>query len=359
MLSKSQMWGLITGCLICLPAFCEGAARSKAIPADPLELATGQIRPVRNLAARTALLSLLGRARDRYNLRNAGLAYDIKVGFTVDSGGQTNFDGAWQMEDVFDPRQGLRWTANTGAYSITRISSNGAIWEDATAKDIPLRLEEVRAALFDPMPAAGSVGRQALRKATAVLDGVKLTCVLSSTGGSGGATAGRRWNEREDCIDPTSGLLRTHSQVPGRYYLYDYSRQVQIGGRVLAGNVTVTEGGKAVSQISIDSLTEVSSADSSLFEPTGAMKAKGQVGALGGAQWRALSIGQGTVSDVVCVFGVVNTEGQLVEAHSITPVDPNSAKVIAAARERFSLAPPPGATSQQHFVFVIATVLSD
>jgi hypothetical protein len=304
---------------------------------------------------------MLGRARDHYGLRAAGSAYDLKVSFNVDSGGQTDFDGAWQMEDVFDPKLGLRWTANDGgAYSITRISLNGVIWEQATANDIPLRLEEARAALFDPIPSAGNVGRQALRATKAVLNGAQLDCILSSDTATGGAGSGRRWGESEDCIDPASGLLRVHSQVPRRYYLYDYSRPVQLGGRVLPSKVTVTEGGKTVSTISVDSLSEMPSADPALFVPTDGMKARGQVTPLGGAQKRAVNIGQGsTVSDVVCVFGVVTAAGQMAEAHSLQPSDPNSDKAIAAARENFSLAPPPGGHPQQHFVFVIARILSN
>ncbi|HVW10547.1 MAG TPA: hypothetical protein VHC90_18290 [Bryobacteraceae bacterium] len=362
-LSKSRVWGVIAGTLICLPALCESAPATKAIPADPLEMATGQVRPVRNLAGRTAVLTMLGRARDRYGLRGAGSAYDLKVTFNVDSGGQTDFDGAWQMEDVFDPKLGLRWTAkNAGAYSITRISSHGAIWEDATANDIPLRLEEARAALLDPIAPAGSVAREALRTTRGTLNGVQLDCILYAGGTDGAdskAGAGRRWQESEDCIDPTSGLLRVHSQVPGRYYLYDYSRQVQLGGRLLPGKVTVTEGGKTVSEISVESLTQIPSAEPALFAPTDAMKAKGQVTPLGGAQKRVLTIGQGAVSDVVCVFGAVTTAGQLTEAHSLEPSDPNSEKAVTAAKEKFSFAPLPGAHEQQHFIFVITRFLSD
>ncbi|HVY91573.1 MAG TPA: hypothetical protein VHA14_02445, partial [Bryobacteraceae bacterium] len=297
---------------------------------------------------------------DHYGVRAAGSAYDLKVSFNVDSGGQTNLDGAWQMEDVFDPKLGLRWTATgPGGYSITRISSNGVIWEDATAKDVPLRLEEARAALFDPIPSAQNVGRQALRATKAVLNGTKVDCILFSDTATGGAGA-RRWGESEDCVDPATGLLRMHSQVPGRYYLYDYSRPVQLAGRVLPSRVTVTEAGKMVSTISVDSLSETPSADPALFVPTDAMKARGQVAPLGGAQKRAVNIGQGsTVTDVVFVFGVVTTAGQLAEAHSLQPSDPNSDKAIAAARDNFSLAPLPGARPQQHFVFVVARILSN
>jgi len=46
------------------------------------------------------------------------------------------------------------------------------------------------------------------------------------------ASPGRRWDEIEECIDPQSGLLQVHSQVPGRYYDYDYTDAPKLGDRV-------------------------------------------------------------------------------------------------------------------------------
>ena len=67
-----------------------------------------------------------------------------------------------------------------------------------------------------------------------------------------------------------------HSQVPGRYFAYDYSDAPQLGGHVLPRKVTVTEAGKTVTEISVDSLTELPAADPSLFVPTEEMKARGR-----------------------------------------------------------------------------------
>jgi hypothetical protein len=56
----------------------------------------------------------------------------------------------------------------------------------------------------------------------------------------------------------------------------------------------------------------------------------------------------------VCVFGLVNSAGQLVEAHSLQPSDPNSTAALKDARAiDFSAMTPAGAPLQQHFVFVI------
>src|ERR1022692_1870015 len=209
----AMLWSIAAGGLS-LAAFGQNASKTAPIPSDPLEMVTGQIRAVEARANREALVRLLDRARDGYALRSAGRGYDLKVSFTVDSGGQTKFDGDWKMEDVFDPKQGLRWTAESSAsYAITRISSNGMLYGEETASYIPLRLQEARAALFDPIPASGNAARSAIRTSNAVFNGTQLTCILlSGSAKAPNATDGRHWEETEECIDPQSGLLRLHSQ---------------------------------------------------------------------------------------------------------------------------------------------------
>src|ERR1700722_13138271 len=105
-MSRLMLWG-------CLPltALGQNAPRIAPVPRDPLELATGQIQAADTPASRETALQLLARARSSFALRSAGQAYDLKVSFTVDSLGITNYDGAWEMEDLFAPKQGHRWTA--------------------------------------------------------------------------------------------------------------------------------------------------------------------------------------------------------------------------------------------------------
>ena len=331
-----------------------------SIPSDPLEMVTGTARTLKTPAARAPVLHLLAKARNSYGLRAAERAYDLKVRFQVNSGGQTKYDGAWQMEDVFDPREGFRWTA-TGpdSYSITRISSQGMLYGEGTGDYIPLRLHEARAALFDPLPSAQNVARDSIRTATGMYQGTQLTCVLLSRPAKGAnAALGRRWDETEECIDPKSGLLRLHSQVPGRYYAYDYSDAPTLAGRTLPRKVTVTEGGKAVTEISVDSLNELPDADASLFVPTEEMKANGRPIGMGGAQkvWGAadgMPLPTGAAARTVCVFGVVTPSGELAEAHSLQPGDPDSQAAVAAAQKMtYSGVAPLGANPQQHFVFI-------
>jgi hypothetical protein len=268
------------------------------------------------------------------------------------------------MEDVFDPKQGLRWTAQASdSYSITRISANGMLYGEDTANYIPLRLQEARAALFDPLPSAERAARASIRTSTATFNGAPLTCILLSGSKNSANAPGRRWDETEDCIDPQSGLLQTHSQVPGRYYAYVYSDTPPLDGHVLPRQVTVTEAGKTVTAISVDSLTELPAADPNLFTPTEEMKARGRAIAMAGAEtiWRDFGRGpsaSGATVHIVCVFGVETPSGQLVEAHSLQPSDPNSQAAVEAAKHMSFSRPTHGVQPQQHFVFVIEKFVS-
>src|SRR5580704_17283700 len=89
-ISRLMLWG-------CLPlmALGQNAPRIAPVPRDPLELATGQIEAAVTPASRQTALELLARARNGLALRSAGQSYDLKVSFTADSLGETNYDGAW------------------------------------------------------------------------------------------------------------------------------------------------------------------------------------------------------------------------------------------------------------------------
>ncbi|HTA46583.1 MAG TPA: hypothetical protein VK789_29265 [Bryobacteraceae bacterium] len=333
-------------------------AQRAPIPGDPLELATGQIHAIEAHPDRTATFQLLSRARDNYGLRNADRAYDLKVTFTVDSGGQTEHDGIWEMEDIFDPGQGLHWTATSSdGYQITGVTASGKYYGASTGSYIPLRLQEARAALFDPIPSAANVARAPVRTSLATFNGTPLTCILlAGSKNTPAASPARRWDETEECVDPKSGMLMVHSQAPGRYYAYDYTNAPQLGGYLLPRKVTVTEAGRIVSEISVDSLTQPPAVDPSLFVPTDAMKAMGPPVAMGGAEKIFRSSGSAAATRTVCIFGVVTPSGQIVEAHSLQPSDPNSQSALADAKQlTFPHVTMPGSRPRQHFIFVFET----
>jgi hypothetical protein len=344
-----------------LAMFAQTAPRIAGVPGDPLELATGQIQIAITSDSRDAALQLLTRARNSYQLRNSRQAWDLKVRFTVNSAGATNYDGDWQMEDVFAPGQGVHWTATSSAgYTITGIFADKANYAESSSSTIPLRLQEARAMLFNPLPSVAYAGSGSIRTASATFRGSAVTCVLLARSRSVSNPAlGRRWDEAEECIDPQSGLLQVHSEAPGRYAAYEYGNAVQLGSRRLPQTVTITEGGKVVSKISVASLQGVGSVDPALFLPTEGMKAGGQATAMTSATKISRIQAQGPLTAgmtlrPVCVFGMVNSTGQLVEAHSLQPDDPNSdAAVKDASAIDFSPTTPAGAQPQQHFVFVI------
>lgn len=358
MISKGCLWLVLAGGLPSMvlaqgAALAQGTAQAAVIPGDPLELAAVPVA-AQSPAGRTTALELLGRARRSYALRGGGSAYDLKISFTVNSGGQTQYDGDWKMEDMFDPSLGSRWTATgPGGFAITRIrTKDGTLYGEETASYVPLRLQEARATLFDPLPSEESLNRGSIRRLTASFNGTQLTCFLTGPP-KGNASGPRRWNEGEECIDPQAGLLVTHSQVPGRYFAYDYTNARRFDGRVLPGKVIVTEGGKTVTTISVDSLTALDNPDPGLFTPSDEMKAKGRPTALAGARKLMRTETGGAAAGIVCVFGVITADGQLMEAHSLQPSDPNSRAAVEAAVQSTFAQPPLGAEPQQHFVFIV------
>jgi hypothetical protein len=340
--------------VLCLAAWCGSIPAVAQEPLGTPRAAGTSIRAVAAPQERDAVLQLIDHARHTYDLRSGGQSYDLKVRFTVNSGGVTRYDGEWQMEDIFDPQEGLRWSATLpGAYSITRVSSQGRLYSEETDGYVPLRLHEVRAALFDPLPASQGLKRTAIRTAAVTFKGKQLTCLLFSNAAN--AKPVRAWTETEECIDPESGLLRLHSQAPGRYYTYDYSNALQLGSHLLPSAVTIYDGGAVVTQISVESLTEAAAIDPALFTPTVAMEANGRPVKLGPAQklFRVSSVKPGSPVGTVAVFGLVTASGELVEAHSLQPSDPNSQAALDAARNMSFSSAQNGAGPQQYFVLIV------
>jgi hypothetical protein len=353
---------LIALAALSLAALCQTIPRTAPIPNDPLEMITGPVQVVDTWDDRQAALLLLARARGNESLKSAGRGYDLKVSFTVNSGGQTEYDGDWEMEEIFSPQYGTRWTAKGPAgYTTTQISAdnrNYAEGAEGTAGTIPLRLHEARSALFGALPTNGQ--GDLIRTATAKYNGVPVTCcLLAGSEHMPTAAPGRRWDENEECIDPQTRLLQMHSQVPGMYSGYDYTDAPKLGDRVLPRNMILTEGGKTVVRVHVESLTEMTSADSNLFVPTAAMKAGRQSVGTTGAQKtfvipQSSPIPADAIIQPVCVFGVIAPSGQLVEAHSVQPGDPNSKAALEFAKSMtFPAANPTAARPLQRFVFII------
>ncbi|HKD07068.1 MAG TPA: hypothetical protein VKB79_14285 [Bryobacteraceae bacterium] len=352
---------LLVAMVLPVALFAQAASRIRPVPIDSMEPVTGSVERVNAPVDRKTALDGLSRARQSFSLRTAGLAYDIKVSFQVDSKGQTNYDGVWTMEETFAPNYGIHWTARAASgYAVTRISSKNGVYQEGNAGVIPLRLQEVRGILFDPVQSSAYANRGTIRKSASSFHGMTVTCVLLSRSSSPPPLAtGRDWEETEECFDPQTGLLQMHSEVPGRYVLYDYANAPRLGDRVLPRRATVIEGGRTVSSISVDSAELIPAPDPNLFTPTDTMKANGPAIAIGTATKMTRVAGNRPVTpatnlEPVCVFGVLSPAGRLVEAHSLQPRDPNSqAAVDDALQINFAPEIPAGSAPSQHFVFVV------
>ena len=367
-LRKGILWLIMAGVPTTAPGqqAHQNAPKIALVPLDPLEMVTGQVQVAVTPASREATVQLMARARDSYQLRNVNQPWDLKVRFTVDSRGETNYDGTWVMEDMFSPGQGVHWTAlSSSGYAITGIFAINGLFADGTASAIPLRLQEARAMLFNPIPSVEYARKGSIRTFASSFNGSPVACVLlAQSHNIANPALGRGWEESEDCIDPVSGLLQVHSEAPGRYAIYDYSDASRLGTHILPRTVTVTEAGRIVSTISVESLQGSAAPDADLFVPTEGMNAAGKATAMTSIVRIPRILGPspfkpGMTVRPVCVFGLVTPTGQLVEAHSLQPFDPNSeAAVKDATAIDFAPSMPAGAPPQQHFAFVIEEFVS-
>ena len=157
--------------------------------------------------------------------------------------------------------------------------------------------------------------------ATANWQGTEVACMLiSGAGNDATPTPGRRWEETEYCIDPKTGLLRTLSEAPGIYTVYDYSGALQFHGRTLARQISTVEGGATVLQIHIESIEDAHS-DPGQFVPTHKMISKGpgavMVGPFRFPETVNVPTGySGTVQPVI-IHAILDEKGKVVDAEAV------------------------------------------
>ncbi len=110
---------------------------------------------------------------------------------------------------------------------------------------VPLRLAQVRAAIFFNVPAVGP--QLSMRTASGYFNGVKLNCVLTTFGFRAQVlTGGRGWEESEYCVDPSTGLMTIYSAVPGLYVHYDYTNAIKFHTKIIPSSFTISEAGQVV-----------------------------------------------------------------------------------------------------------------
>jgi hypothetical protein len=282
------------------------------VPADPLELVTGDAQPVEDAEQRAAATHLLTKAHALSNVR--AYAYDLKTTF-VSSGAS---EGTWNLEDTSPSHETYRWTAQGPSYSTVNLRTNQLVYSNQPSGAIPLRVAQARMAIFYVYPEIGP--RASLRTASASLNGVEVSCVLfSRQSRPKSAPGGRRWDESEFCADPKTGLLMTYSPAPGMYVAYDYTSAVHFHNKVIPGKFTITQGGQTIIEAHTESVTDAGKLDPAMFEPTGLEKIGS--GPLMSAPWRirTRSItgtpGSNATLQEVVLDGMLTPDGQLGELH--------------------------------------------
>jgi hypothetical protein len=329
------------------------------IPADPFELVNGGIVVPATPDQRLAAQQVIVRARDQYKL-HAGGPFDLKL--TFNATGQSLYEGPGTLEELFLGMNGSRWTAQLGSYSQTRIvGAMGLVYDDKPPGAIPMRLQQLREAVFSPIYANPQT---AFIRATVVsLGNEELTCVLLTHGNAEPpAIQRRRWDETEWCVNTQSGLLRIASESPGAYTVYDYTDSIRFHDLTLPRNITVSEAGAKVLDIRIESVSDPVSLDRKQLTPTAGMTT-GPVfhdsvhlfaGVPDGSRQRP------TIIRPVIVHAVFGPGGNAMETEIAESSDPslNVAALNFAKGFKYSIPPPPGAVQEQSQVFLTVRFFS-
>jgi len=321
------------------------------VPEDPLEMVTDNAQPVANADQRAAAIQLLDRARTLFNVR--GQAYDLKTTMTTP-------EGAWSLEDISPGRGLYRWTAQGPSYNVVNLYAGGMLYSTQPSGGLPLRLAQVRSAIFHAYPWVGT--RASIRTATGSLNGAQVNCVLITHSPPAKSSAGPRlWEEAEYCADAQSGRLVTWSLAPGVYVAYDYSSPVQFHNASLPGRFAITQGGQVVADVRVASVTDPGNADAAQFNPSGLTSAG--VGPLMSSPWMVRTMAARgvnsptTAMQVVVVHGMLTPERKLTETEIVATSDAslNQAALDEAAKwQSWQLEDEgqPGATPQAHEVFM-------
>jgi hypothetical protein len=235
------------------------------IPADPRELAGANVQTPATPDERAAVLALLERARQHSDMHIPGSPpFRLKLQFNA--GGDVSFTGAGEISELWMSGRSWRYDQNLSSYSQVRIGQFGQMFDQKPASALPLRVHMLRSAFF--WPVAGNPSTAALRTAAAEWNGKPVTCLLFSRGGLP-ASESRHWEEREFCVDNSSGLLQIFSEAPGTYVVYGYSKNIDFHGRRLPDQIVAYVGGAAVLDSQLVSIEDASASPEELSPADG------------------------------------------------------------------------------------------
>lgn len=291
------------------------------VPSDPLELVTGDAQPVTDAAQRAQIVDLLVKAHRYSNVR--AQPYDLKTTFTV-SGALSA--GEWQEEDTAPSGDFYRWTVAGPGYSAVNLTAHRLFYSSQPSTVLPLRLMQVRQAIFRPEAVVGP--HATLRIASASLDGVDLTCALvAHNAPAPAAGGGRRWEEQEWCVDPKAGTLVTFSEAPGSYVHYDYSKALQFAGKLIPNGFTIRQAGETIVESQAGSVTKPA-ANPEAYQTAG-LNQIGEGAAMALAPWEfrmtlpaRASGAQVTETQVVAVHAMQSPAGEISDAEVLASSDP-------------------------------------
>jgi hypothetical protein len=331
------------------------------IPTDALELVTGDAQPVQDAEQRIAAIALLNKARNLSNVR--AQPYDLRTSFSA-SGGLAS-DGNWMLEDI-SPGRGYRWTAQGPNYSAINLypeSVTGGLYGNQPSGILPLRLMQVRAAIFFNYPMVGP--QASVRTATGSWNGAEQRCLLIVIGaGNRSFAGGRNWEESEYCVDAQSELLTTYSPVPGLFVRYDYSSAIRFHDKSIPTGFIISEGGRTVAEARTISVTDPPAHTDAMFSPAG-LKALGAGRAMNPGFNMPIVMpapgrpfpdsNENAAMQVVTLHGNVSGEGRLSEVEILASSDASlnqaaldNANTITQSRVHRQ----PGATAQSSEVIL-------
>ncbi len=276
MRTTTRFFGLIASCLFCIPAIF---AQTNPPPPDPHEMVTHQPRILAKPAERSAALEILDRARRNADLHSISTPYALKVSFETNGAAQTEGEGT--MEELSDGVAHWRWTAQLGDSHVIRVGDAEHIYGTDPSEPVPLRVQLVRSVLLRPI--MRDLGGLEIRAADVQRDGKAMSCLLLSHS-LPPDPAPRSWVEREDCIDPATGLLQMWSEAPGIYAVYDYSGAAEFHGHTLPRQISIFEDGRLAVQVRVERLEDAPNLDPILLKPTPEMVDAGESFALAGTK---------------------------------------------------------------------------
>jgi hypothetical protein len=316
----ARLFGFFASSLFFLPAV---SAQTNPPPPDPHEMVTRQPHILSKPSDRSAAIDLLDRARKSYDLHSISTPYALKVSFETNGAAQS--EGSGTMEELYDGNSHWRWTEHFQDSHVIRISADNRVYSINPFEAVPLRVQLVRSILMRPV--IHDLGGYQIRAAHVEREGRPISCFLLSNSLPPNP-APRAWVEREDCVDPATGLLQVWSEAPGIFAIYDYTGAAEFHGLILPHQISIFEEGRLSVQVHVESLVDAPDLDPSLFKPTAEMMDAGESFALASPRREPLRVDPSNAPtsrffQPVIVHATLDAQdGTVLDAEALQTTDP-------------------------------------